>query len=177
MKELNWRARVLLALGIGTVYSIILISFYEITGETNFTRLLFQIIFFTIFIGLGLPFILEKLAPKLLSKVKTPDLFDNEKIIFEDGANLFRGKWIAVGGKLFLTEERLIFNSHKYNFQNGQTSIDLRSIKEINEKKTSGIIDNGMRIITKDNSKFDFVVNGRNEWVNLIRKKVQNDIK
>ncbi|WP_372755879.1 GRAM domain-containing protein [Labilibaculum sp.] len=56
---------------------------------------------------------------------------------------------MAAGGKLFLTNKRLIFNTHKYNFQTGETSINLGDITAINKRKTSHIIDNELRIITK----------------------------
>ena len=42
------------------------------------------------------------------------DLVDNEKIEFAKGSNHFKG----VGGKLFLTNKRVLFKSHSINVQN-----------------------------------------------------------
>ena len=106
----------------------------------------------------------------MLSKVKNPEMEEDENIIYEDGANLFSGTWVAVGGKLFLTNKRLIFNPHKYNFQKGETSIDLSEITEISKRKTSRIMDNGLRIVTKDNEKYDLVLNDRDEWFKQLEK-------
>ena len=106
----------------------------------------------------------------MLSKLKTPEMEDDEIIIYEDGANLFSGTWVAVGGKLFLTNKRLIFNPHKYNFQKGETSINLSEITEISKRKTSRIVDNGLRVVTKDNAKYDLVLNDRDEWLKQLKK-------
>jgi len=38
----------------------------------------------------------------------------NETIVFETGANHFKGAE-AVGGKLYLTDKRLVFKSHKFS--------------------------------------------------------------
>ena len=130
-----------------------------------------QVLFFTILFGIGFPFVLEKMGSKMIMKVKNPEMDENENILFEEGASLFRGALIAVGGKLFLTDKRLVFNSHKYNFQNGETSVLLSDITEISKRKTMGIVDNGLRVRTKNNLKYDLVVNNRDEWFEQLEKK------
>ena len=54
------------------------------------------------------------------------------------------------GGKLFLTNKRLIFKAHKYNLQTGETSIDLQKINSIQERKPARLVDNGLRIETTE---------------------------
>ncbi len=130
----------------------------------------FQVLTFTILFGIGFPFIMERMASKMITKVNDPEMDENENILFEEGVSLFRGA-LAVGGKLFLTDKRLVFNSHKYNFQNGETSILLRDITEISKRKTMGIVDNGLRVRTKNDSKYDLVVNNRDKWFEQLEKK------
>lgn len=155
----------------GIVYGGILLLVHYAFDLYTIRSVAFQTLSFTILFGIGFPFVMEKLAPKMLSKVKNPEMDENETIIYEDGASLFRGAWVTVGGKLFLTNKRLIFNSHKYNLQKGETSIDLNDITEISKRKTSRIVDNGLRIATKDNSKYDLVLNNRDEWVEQLQNK------
>lgn len=45
-------------------------------------------------------------------------------------ANLLRGAEV-VGGFLYLTNSRLLFESHAFNIQTGTTEIDLKDIAEI----------------------------------------------
>nr|WP_240894672.1 GRAM domain-containing protein [Fodinibius halophilus] len=118
--------------------------------------------------GVGFPYLLKKITPFLVKNVDTPILSEGEKIIIEQKANLFRNWWIATGGKLFLTNRRLIFSAHKYNFQQKETSIDLSKISSIKKRKTARLVDNGLRINTTENTEFDFVVDDRSEWIDRL---------
>ena len=51
-----------------------------------------------------------------------------EKVIKEGFANLQRNIE-TVGGKLFLTNQRLIFEAHKVNIQRGTTEIELQDVQ------------------------------------------------
>ncbi|MFO7844092.1 MAG: GRAM domain-containing protein [Bacteroidales bacterium] len=137
----------------------------------NLKSVLFPTIFFGLFMGLILPFMLKRSIPFLEKKVKTPQLHENETIILEGKANLFRNWLIASGGKLFLTNKRLIFNAHKYNFQKGETSIELEQISSIQKRKTAQLVDNGLRIKTTRNTEFNFVVDQRSEWIDRLAKR------
>ncbi|WP_254157665.1 hypothetical protein [Chryseosolibacter indicus] len=53
-------------------------------------------------------------------------LDEDEELIKEAGANHFKGKE-AVGGKLALTNKRLVFKSHKLNLQNHEQSFSISS--------------------------------------------------
>lgn len=161
MKKFNWKHTLLIALISGIIYGLIIVIFDGGLSDENISRSIRGGLFFFIFYAVGFTILIKKIAPKLASKVKLPELKENETVIFEEPANLFRNKYIAVGGKVYLTEERLIFNSHKYNFQNGETSISRENIAELIERKTMGLIDNGLRVTTKDNLRFDFVLNNR----------------
>lgn len=58
------------------------------------------------------------------------DLAPNETLIREGAANLQRGLE-AVGGRLFLTNRRLVFSSHALNIQTGRTEIPLADIRSV----------------------------------------------
>jgi hypothetical protein len=161
MKKLNWKHRILIALIGAIIYGLVIVIFDGGLSDANINKVMFGSLFMFIFYALGFTILIKKIAPKLAAKVKLPELNKNESIVWEEPANLFRNKYIAVGGKVFLTEERLIFNSHKYNFQNGETSIRRENIAELIERKTMGLVDNGLRVTTKDNLEFDFVLNNR----------------
>lgn len=53
-----------------------------------------------------------------------------ETIVKQGGANHQRGME-TVGGMLYLTTERLVFESHAFNFQTGSTIIDLRDVARV----------------------------------------------
>ena len=99
----------------------------------------------------------------------------NENLMKEGNANLFRNIE-AVGGKLFLTNQRLFFNSHAFNVQSGPLDIPILDIKhtELSWTKLFGIIPllpNSITVTTIADVKHKFVVYGRNEWKRLIDNK------
>lgn len=169
--------RILFAVANAMMYSIGLLLFDYFSEEKIYSvsSILFQGIFFGVFFGIGFPYINEKLAgnftQKIGKKIK-PELDADEKIEIEGPANLFRGRE-GVGGKIFLTNKKFVFKSHKINIQKGQTIIEYSDIKEIERRKTAKIIDNGMRIITNDKKEFDFVVNERELWIEKINERIE----
>ena len=67
---------------------------------------------------------------------------------------------------------RSISLSHKINIQKGQTDILYENITEIVKRKTAKLIDNGIRIKTKDENEFDFAVNEREKWIEKLNEKI-----
>ena len=105
------------------------------------------------------------------------ELMENEKIIKKGSANIQRGIE-QVGGKLYLTNERIIFKSHKFNFQSGNTEIKLENISSVNKSWTKflgfiPLVPNSIKLSTKEGSKFRFVINGRSKWISAINKEIQ----
>ena len=129
-----------------------------------------QGVFFGLFMGIGMPYITQKTANRLISwsdkHIQLP-LSANEELLLEGPANLYRGIE-AVGGKLFATNQQLVFISHKYNIQRGQTNIAYKDIASITPRKTANIADNGLRITTHKGKKHDLVLNERNKWQEVI---------
>ncbi len=101
---------------------------------------------------------------KFVQKTTRVDTGPGEEILFQTAANHFKGVE-AVGGKLFLTNKRLIFKSHKLNIQNHQLSISLPDIDRNDRYKTLGLVNNGQAITTKQNVTEKFVVDRVEEWL------------
>jgi hypothetical protein len=98
------------------------------------------------------------------------DIQEGETILFDSGANHFKGAE-AVGGKLYLTNRRLVFKSHKFNIQNHKLSINLSDIDNVDRYKTLGLVNNGLSVTTMDNKTEKFVVQQIDEWVNQLTEK------
>lgn len=64
----------------------------------------------------------------------------------------------AVGGKLYLTNQRLVFKSHKMNIQKHELSIDLNDIAYVQRYKVLSLMNNGLEVVTNQNKKEKFVV-------------------
>ena len=95
-----------------------------------------------------------------------------ESIVFESPANHFK-RIEGVGGRLYLTNKRLIFKSHKLNFQNHQLVIELTDIKEVSRYKTLGMVNNGLAITTANNKTEKFVVEEIETWVNHLSGEIR----
>ena len=101
---------------------------------------------------------------KVLERNIKIKLEPGEIFIFESSANHFKGLE-AVGGKLFLTDKRLIFKSHSLNIQNHQLIIQLSAIVSIGRFKPLGLTNNGLFIIDKNKETEKFVVEKLDEWL------------
>tara|TARA_B100001250_G_C19791094_1_gene786531 strand:- start:1782 stop:2105 length:324 start_codon:yes stop_codon:yes gene_type:complete len=96
------------------------------------------------------------------------ELHENEKLIKKGGANLQKGIE-AVGGYLYLTNQRLIFESHSFNVQTGNTIIDLSNINSIEKCWTKflnviPLIPNSLAVFSKEGDEYRFVLFGRSAW-------------
>ncbi len=110
---------------------------------------------------------------KLLNSLKenenmTVNVQADENILVEKTpANLFKGME-AVGGKLTITDKRLIFKAHKLNIQGGTTEILMSDIFSVDKASTLKIISNRMIVKTKYGEAFKFVVYKRDKLVDII---------
>lgn len=92
----------------------------------------------------------------------------NEALIREVAANLKKGIE-SVGGKLFLTDQRLVFESHALNVQSGTTVIPLIDIAAINLCWTKflnwiPLMPSSLAIKTSDGLEHRLVLVGRSRW-------------
>ncbi len=96
------------------------------------------------------------------------DLRTGETLLREGGANLQRGIE-AVGGRLFLTNERLLFQSHAFNVQTGATEIALADVRgtALRWTKLLGVLPlfpNSLAVQVRDGAEYCFVLYGRKIW-------------
>lgn len=125
-------------------------------------------------VGLLFAWIMQYTAKKLFKKIII-ETADNENIIKEGGANHFKGKE-GVGGKLVLTDKRLIFKSHKFNIQNHQENIDLGQVQNLRTTKTLGILENGLTLELTTSDRHKFIVDEPTDWIEKImsQKRLSN---
>lgn len=103
--------------------------------------------------------------------MKTPSLPDETPV--KDGpANLQRGIE-TVGGWLYLTTRRLVFESHAFNVQTGATVISLASVTGARKCWTRflnliPVFPNSVAISTQDGKEYRFVTFGRQAWIDAI---------
>jgi len=174
--NLNWKTQIQLSILTGLLFiTFFSILDYLFDGQLkSLTRYAVIGVSFGLIMGLALPYFLKKYGAKIATKIgKTiiPELTENERVEIKGPANVFRGME-SVGGYLFLTNKKMIFKSHKINIQTGQTDIDYKSIEDLSERKTAKLIDNGIRVKTKDGIEFDFIVNQREIWINKISERI-----
>jgi len=172
--DLTWKIRIKIVILTIVMYAIVnyILQLIFPIYKQPVTSIISQSLIFGILFGFGFIYFFQKNSTKItgyLSKKIEVSLDENEKIIFEGPANLFRGLE-AVGGKIFLTETHLVFNSHKLNIQSGATKIPYTSIEELLPCKTAKFIDNGLKIITKEGVIYQFVINERETWVQHLRE-------
>ena len=98
-------------------------------------------------------------------------LRQDEELLKQGAANLWRNTE-AVGGRLYLTTERLIFESHMFNIQRGITELEIPAISSIHPcwTKVFGIplVPNSLAVATTDGKEHQFVLLGRLKWAREI---------
>ncbi len=97
------------------------------------------------------------------------ELKKNEQILVDRAASLFRGIE-AVGGRLKLTNQRLIFEPHAINIQKQTLEVLLNQIQEVKPRNTLGIVPNGILIKLVSGQEYKLIVWKRKELIELINK-------
>lgn len=100
------------------------------------------------------------------------ELETNEQIIKEGSASLQRGVE-TVGGKLYLTNDRLVFESHALNIQTGVTAVALGDVTQTTLCWTRflnlfPLVPNSLAITTAQGNEYRFVLFGRASWKHAI---------
>ncbi|EPP1149412.1 GRAM domain-containing protein [Yersinia enterocolitica] len=95
-------------------------------------------------------------------------LMPNETLLREGSANLQRGLE-TTGGRLYLTTERLIFESGKFNVATGQTAITLSDILSVETGWTKllgfiPLMPNALVISVKQDRRYRLSLWGRKRW-------------
>jgi len=107
------------------------------------------------------------------------ELRQGEQIVKEGAANLQKNIE-TVGGKLCLTNQRLVFEAHKINVQGGTTEIELTNVQSSRPCCTRflGIIPlfpNSLAVFTKQGKEYRFVLFGRHAWAAAIEAQRKGD--
>ena len=95
-------------------------------------------------------------------------LMDGEEVVMKKAANHLVSNQF-VGGKLYLTNMRVVFVSHGLNLINHEISFFYQDIYSCVKSK----LGNGMIIITENGEEFPFVVWGRKVWIAEINNRTQ----
>lgn len=95
-----------------------------------------------------------------------------ETLVKEGFANLHQN-FITLGGKLRLTNTRLVFEAHRIRQQGGVTEIALANITSTETAWTRllgvvPILPTSILVSTRDGKYYRFVVHGRGRWVTAI---------
>jgi len=96
------------------------------------------------------------------------ELRQGEQVVKEGAANLQKGIE-TVGGKLCLTNQRLVFEAHKFNMQGGVTELNLSDIQSSHTCWTRflgfiPLFPNSLAVYTKHGEEYRFVLFGRSAW-------------
>lgn len=97
------------------------------------------------------------------------ELNNDEQILADRSINLFRGLE-AVGGRLIITNQRLLFQPHAFNIQKQNLEIPLNQIKEVRPRNTMGIVPNGILVTLDTGQEYKLVVWKRKALMGLIDK-------
>jgi hypothetical protein len=119
------------------------------------------IIFSLLFFSLGMK-LMKKTADQLLKSIPKVELSNDEKMLLEAGASHIKGIE-AVGGKLTLTDKRLVFKSHRFNLQNHQQEIPINEIKAVSQGK--GYQQKMVELKLTNNQTHKFLVELPSQWI------------
>jgi hypothetical protein len=162
------------AVTFGLPWTIFMIIYNAIIKDGLTINIILSTLIGGIVAGLLFAVAMQYLAKRLLEKIVI-DTDENESVIKTGGANHFKGKE-AVGGKLILTNKRLIFKSHKYNIQNHQDNFDLKQIDTLRTTKTLKFLENGLTLELLNNTRHKFIVDEPQDWIKSIttQKEISN---
>ena len=90
-------------------------------------------------------------------------------VLYDGAANRMVNKE-AVGGWIFLMEDRFCFASHALNITVGEWTVPYTDIAAVTEGKRIRSI----AVHTKEGTVEEFVVNNRREWIDLLKNCLQN---
>ena len=107
-----------------------------------------------------------------IKKSVSIELNNLEIIDLAVNANHFKGLE-AVGGKLYVTNQRIIFKSHSLNIQNHQSTFNYAEIVSLERYKTLGLVNNGLQINFNQNQSEKFVVDKIEDVISSIEQKIK----
>ena len=97
------------------------------------------------------------------------ELKKGEILVKEGRANHWKGIE-AVGGRLFLTDHRLVFKPHSFNIQIHEESISLDKIVSIKPSRTFFVLPNQISVELANGREERYVVWNRKSWIEKIEQ-------
>jgi hypothetical protein len=156
------------AMGFGIPMCILMTLFMGFTGEFSLKILVANLIGYLIVGGPLFATTLVLFARYSFKKI-TISIPENETLIKEYGANLFRGKE-GVGGKIALTDKSILFKSHKVNIQRGETVVFMEDITGFEVKNRIFKLLNNEITLSTTNKDYRFIIQEREEFVEELKR-------
>ncbi|QMV44836.1 hypothetical protein FPL14_01515 [Cohnella cholangitidis] len=100
--------------------------------------------------------------------LRPSELFLLEKV----AANLFRGIE-SVGGRLSITNERLVFEPHAINIQSNILELNVQDIVKVEKRNNLLVVPNGMKLTTGDGKEYKFVIWNRSKIIELLNQTIK----
>lgn len=105
------------------------------------------------------------------------NLREGERVLKDGAANLQRGVE-TVGGRLYLTDQRLVFQPHRFNVQFQPAELELAAIRSVRPCWTKflnliPLAPNSLSVLAVQ-AEYRFVLFGRRGWATAIRAAVPN---
>ena len=167
MKNTNLKTGLFFGLGM-TIYFIVS-GLFRIDDYTAFslTKVFLSSIFGGIFCGAFFGYFCGIIVRKLTKSIPPFVPQADEDLLYESPANHRKGIE-NVGGKLFLTNKRLVFESHRFNIQNHETEIMLSDIVIADRFNNFGM-NNGIAIKCKNSKIEKFIVSAPGMWIERLK--------
>lgn len=171
---MNKQSKIQAGLGFGACMAIIYIIFDLVGTEELTTGSVLISILSGIIGGAVAGLLFPWLAGILLNmnyikrSIEIKTLAD-ENIVFHTSANHIMGME-GVGGKLYLTNKRLVFKSHNLNIQKHELSIPLEEILQVNRYKSLGIINKGLIVTLSSGKEEKFIVEEASKWMEYLKQ-------
>jgi len=119
--------------------------------------------------GIAFAFGIRYMASRLFKKISI-QLTESEEVLKEGGATHLKGKE-GVGGKLVLTDKRLIFKSHNLNIQKHEQEFHFNDIKSLAQAKSLFILNNRLVLELLNKELHKFIVDEPELWVKEIERE------
>lgn len=166
----NWKRRIIFALSMGGAYALTLylIDYFSGEEQINIYPLAFQGLLFGAFMEILVPYVTRKIGGPFVGS-QVPSLAEGEHLEEEGSASLL-SDMETVGGTLFLTNKRFLFQPYKFNIQSEQKDFLWEEISEVSELNNSKSVDQAIRILTKEGKSYDFTIREDGKWMEKLKE-------
>ena len=161
-----------MALGSAVLWAIIWIGIKSAENNGFTTTILWASIGRGLFMGISWALIMKWMSGDPYKHVKLK-LESEETVVKEGGANLIpvnKGE----GGKLAVTNRRLLFKGQRYDTRDFQFVIEFDKIESIRTHKPWKLLKNELHIAMTDGTTFRFAVDHPVQWLSAIEGQMSS---